>query len=204
MSSIIEIFPTTIKKTTLIFDNQKLLDYCSKQIFVSTVNEEKLQSYYSDISRYKHILSKEIFKNIRNLILREVNKFTKDTLKYNTEFVETTSWLTRARPFTKSDFHFHYNSFMSAVLYLYASNDTFIINNVNRHGFQCIPFEYNKNNSNEVILKVNTGDLIIFPSHLKHCIGLNKNKEIRYSLAVNFIPIGKFGENDSEVNIKKV
>ena len=39
--------------------------------------------------------------------------------------------------------------------------------------------------------------LILFPSHLKHSISLNKSNDIRYSLAFNIVPLGVWGEGDA-------
>jgi len=204
---IINLFPTTISKTKINYNVEKqnsILKECDSFKFDSTSQHPELAKIYSEVSRDKYIFSNTVFKQIKKDILKEVNNFTKNILKYNNEFVDTTSWLTRTKLNCKSDFHFHNNAMMSCVFYLSAFKSTFIINNVVQQGFECIPSEWTEQNCKEITFTVETGDLIIFPSYLKHAIGINKDNKIRYSLAANFIPIGKFGKNDSEINIKKI
>lgn len=204
---ILDLFPITILKTKINYtvEQQNLfLKECKSFNFVSTSPDIELNKMYSDVSSDKYIFLNKVFKQLKKDITKEVNHFTKNILKYNDKFIDTTSWLTRTKTNCKSDFHFHNNSMISSVFYLSAIKDTFVINNVVQQGFECIPYEWTKQNCKETILTVETGDLIVFPSYLKHAIGLNKENKIRYSLASNFIPVGKFGKNDSELHIKKV
>jgi hypothetical protein len=66
--------------------------------------------------------------------------------------------------------------------------------------------EYNIWNADAWTIIPDDGLLLIFPSYLHHKILPGQNSEPRYSLAMNFFPIGKIGYNgsDSFINIKDV
>ena len=69
--------------------------------------------------------------------------------------------------------------------------------------FQLQVTEQNIWNSVGYTFKPSDGLLIVFPSDMFHKVLRNTSKEDRYSLAMNFIPIGKIGDtnSDSFVNI---
>ena len=56
--------------------------------------------------------------------------------------------------------------------------------------------EYTHHNQRQHVLRVLKGDLIVFPSSLRHKIGFNFTKQNRYSLALNILPKGNIGRGD--------
>ena len=62
--------------------------------------------------------------------------------------------------------------------------------------------EYNLYNSEAWRFIPEKHDLIIFPAETYHKIETHLSKENRYSLALNFIPTGKIGIYDSQLELK--
>ena len=131
-------------------------------------------------------------------------KFSTSFLKYDGEFDITTSWFTRIRKNCSSQYHFHKNSFYSGVLYFgeYSNEKGGAIkfNNPLQQfiDFQITPKQYDIYNCDEYGVYPQKNILIVFPSYLSHMIDTYHGKDPRYSLAFNIVPIGKYGESDSE------
>ena len=61
--------------------------------------------------------------------------------------------------------------------------------------------EHTIENSDEFFFEPTDGLITFFPSTLVHRIGINKQKELRYSLAFNFFVKGIFGTQEGELII---
>ncbi len=61
--------------------------------------------------------------------------------------------------------------------------------------------EETQSNSEFVNFEPNTGDLIIFPSHLYHKVLTNNSKRNRYSIACNLFPTGDVGLGERVLSI---
>ena len=61
--------------------------------------------------------------------------------------------------------------------------------------------EHTIENCSEFFFEPDDGVITFFPSTLIHRIGINKQKELRYSLAFNFFVKGIFGEQEGELTI---
>ena len=67
-----------------------------------------------------------------------------------------------------------------------------------------INIEYNNPNYiNEDLqnLNIQTGDIVLFPSHVMHKIRKNESNLPRFSLAFNYFVKGKFGKEEFELEI---
>ena len=66
--------------------------------------------------------------------------------------------------------------------------------------------KHNKFNATSYSYAVNTGDLLIFPSHLHHKVNTKKGKNLRVSLAFNVFFTGNIGVKSklTHLNIKIV
>ena len=111
----------------------------------------------------------------------------------------TQSWLNKTRPQEHHHLHHHTNSYLSVVLYICClPNDHINFEKRSDGLYNNMEFPKKKNtewNGNVVKVGVEEGDLIIFPSWMKHDVSLNetKNRE-RISLSFNTFPIGEMGE----------
>ena len=192
-----------VKKTNI--NTDKILSLIKKENF--RIAKDNL-SNNAQVSMNNNILDKKQYKFLKNIIMKEINFYTQNVMKYKNNFQLTKSWLTKTEINQESDYHNHFNSFLSAVLYIkvdqYSGNISFI--NHNNNLFDLKVTEDNIWNSRTFTFKPCDGLLMIFPSDMHHKVLRNENNTDRYSLAMNFFPVGEIGENDSDgyVNILKI
>ena len=138
---------------------------------------------------------KEKFKNL-----------IKDSLKdmgINQDFEIQNSWSTLVKSNGFSEIHYHANYWLSAVYYPSGTLEDNIKIEFSRP--QILPWDVTNNPidsfffNNKCKQIVKKGDLIVFPSYLKHRIFYYFGNLDRYSIAMNIVPIGKIGRNDSMV-----
>ena len=143
------------------------------------------------------------FPDIKKYILSIFNDYIKNIYKYENDFVMSTSWSTRVKPNTTTTSHNHKNSMFTGVLYLKSKNISPILFEQNPilSSFLIEPSEFNDVNYESWIVKPSSWEIIFFPSHIKHNICRNESDEDRFSIAMNFLPIGIYGKDDSTVNI---
>ncbi len=105
----------------------------------------------------------------------------------------THSWLNFSK---KDQFHYkhtHHNSILCGVLYIDAVEDTIVFTKMDSgENWQIQPKEETPFNMVDVPIKVNTGDLVIFPSNLTHSVPTIQ-REGRLSLAFNSFFNGNIG-----------
>jgi len=105
----------------------------------------------------------------------------------------THSWLNFSK---KDQFHYkhtHHNSVLCGVLYIDAVEDTIVFTKMDSgENWQVQPKEDTPFNMVDVPIKVNTGDLVIFPSNLSHSVPTIQ-REGRLSLAFNSFFNGNIG-----------
>ena len=141
-------------------------------------------------------------------IIKIFQQYTVDVLKLKNQFTISTSWFTKMKPKDTCRFHRHYNSFYSGLYYfndyeVNSGNICFLdpLNSFNN--FLIVPDseqDCSIHNSKELKIRPEKNMLIFFPSYLEHSILSNTSKKNRYSLAFNFVPIGKYGVGDSTYN----
>tara|TARA_R110002020_G_scaffold93135_3_gene224827 strand:- start:82 stop:678 length:597 start_codon:yes stop_codon:yes gene_type:complete len=110
------------------------------------------------------------------------------------------SWLTKAEPHAFSNSHSHANSWLSGVYYPKGDPGfgiKFFYDNASP--FYTQPTQYNMYNSRDWSIFPEDNHLILFFSHLRHKILPNKSRKNRFSLALNILPKGQFGQTDSQV-----
>lgn len=190
------IYVTNIDLT--IDENKMLQNFCKKQKFNNF-----------DVTKNKNILNENKLDFLSNKILHYFNNFKNDVLNYENKFVITTSWLTKLLPKKSGgDYHIHSNCMFSAVFYINVDDKSgnICFEHFNDNNWHLIPREknYNLYNSKEFFITPKKNDLIIFPSNLRHKVLKNNSSIIRYSLALNLIPIGKIGSNDSFLNLPEM
>ena len=144
---------------------------------------------------------------LRDVFLDKSNKLAKEFYALDHEFMISTSWLTITEPGEggQSQHHFHKNSFFSGVYYYDdyeedAGEIEFMTPLEYHSDFYLEPVDYNLNNSSSWRLSPQKNMLVLFPSYLKHKVNEHKGTKPRYSLAMNFIPVGEYGTSDSTVN----
>ncbi len=154
------------------------------------------------------VLNKPKFKELRALIQKEIDEFTKGVMKYDADFEITTSWFTETNKGESSQFHNHNNCFLSGVLYIQVDPDSgsIVFEDFNDTRFMIPSTEYNQYNAKQFAVSPQNGLILMFPSEVWHQVNTNNSDITRYSLAFNVMPTGTFGDktSDSQVNIKVI
>jgi uncharacterized protein (TIGR02466 family) len=164
------------------------------------INDTKKNVYKNEgnsTSMNTYVLNNKELKNLKNELLKSVeNYFVKiiDTDNNINPYI-TQSWINFTEETEFHHTHEHPNSYLSAVFYINADKEHDKIK-FYKTGYQTIlpsVREYNHYNSLAWSFPVETGDIVIFPSYLSHCVEFKKGKNVRTSLAFNIFIKGKIG-----------
>jgi uncharacterized protein (TIGR02466 family) len=177
------------------------------QIILKEVKNKKFKnvSQASSMSEDIHVLDSKNLKSLKQMLEQEIKNYAISFLKYKDNFQITTSWFTNTGKDGYSEFHNHSNAMFSGCFYIKTNPETDKISfsNFNSPTWLLEPEEYNIYNCRQMNFDVYPGLLILFPAEMFHRVKLNVNSEERISLAFNVVPVGKFGHNDSSLNIIK-
>ena len=163
------------------------------------INIDKKQNGGNTRSIDSYILNNVKLRNIREFIEKGIQKYVDNIicpLNKELEFYITQSWLNFSKPEQYHHQHRHPNSLISGCLYVNATKDvdniTFFNDTYKRID---IPVEnYNSYNAHSWWIPIETGQLILFDSSLKHMVENTKSKETRISIAFNVFVKGIIGD----------
>ena len=166
--------------------------------------KENLNFKSDDTYLLKH---KELSK-IKDFICESLNKYTKNILHTKQQLVVTQAWTNRNPPYSKHHEHVHPNSILSGVFYFRQSKTLPPIqfNKSVQDSIKLTPEKYNVLNSESFLLPMTDGELVLFPSSLRHSVPINKSNEERYSMSFNTFCIDELGSRDSltHLNLKEL
>jgi len=145
---------------------------------------------------------------IKNFIYESLNKFTKNIYQTKQRLVVTQCWTNKNPPNSKHHEHVHPNSIISGVFYFRQSKTLPPIqfSKSIQESFKLNPEKYNQVNSETFLLPMVDGELVLFPSSLRHSVPFNKGNETRYSMSFNTFCIDELGDRNSltHLNIKEL
>tara|TARA_R110000744_G_scaffold20777_2_gene54338 strand:- start:416 stop:1027 length:612 start_codon:yes stop_codon:yes gene_type:complete len=202
MINIIPLFPKTVLTDRVNLPVNKvneLQTYSDSFDYVHCNNDPRacLQS------KELHVLNKKL--NLKKIFIQKIETMLAATTEQKTPMQITTSWFIKARTNEESNYHTHANSMLSAVYYWNNENNNKIY--FENHNKSAWLVEHNKPNIYNTSgwwLEAENDLLVVFPSELSHKVGINQGTQIRNCLAINLIPVGKFGLNDSSLEIPKL
>jgi len=150
-------------------------------------------------SKDTYILQKEELKDIKNFIVESVNKYCENILNTKQRLVITQSWFNKNPTGSKHHEHVHPNSIISGVMYFQIDQTLPPIqfSKSNQDGVKLDPIKYNVLNSDTFLLPCKPGELILFPSNLRHSVPINTGMPDRISLSFNTFSIDVLGSEDS-------
>ena len=198
IGKITQIFPTPVGK-------YKLQEFFSKEQldFVNKIESKTYRNHGNKTSIDTQILDNDIFKNIKKYCEDALNSFYKEVylpeLNSNIKIYITQSWLNYTYKNEFHHMHSHPNSFISGVLYIDADKNFDMITFTKpEHIYYDFDISSaNDFNTNEVFFRVNTGDIVLFPSNLHHRVPNTTNPNKRISLAFNSFIKGNIGKKMS-------
>ena len=190
---LLQIFPTPILITKY---KSSLVDELK---YIDTLDwiEQKANKNFK--SKNTYLLNHEQFKNIKNFIYESLNKFTKNISQSNQKLVVTQCWLNKNPKGSKHHEHVHPNSIISGVFYFKQDPKLPPIqfSKSIQSAMKLDPKKYNNLNSDTFLLPCIDGELILFPSNLKHSVPINMGDEPRISMSFNTFSIDTLGSEDS-------
>ena len=190
---LLQLFPTPL----LIVPYEESID--EELAYLKTISYREQQqngNYRSDDS---YLLRNEEFKNIKNFLGEAVDKFTKNVLQSKQRLVITQCWANRNPKGSKHHEHVHPNSIISGVMYFQINEKLPPIqfSKANQDGMKLDPIKYNHVNSESFMLPCKPGELILFPSSLKHSVPINQGDEDRISMSFNTFSIDAIGSEQA-------
>ena len=190
---LLQIFPTPILITKY---EGSLVDEL-KHINTLDWIEQKANSNFK--SKDTYLLEHKQFKNIKNFIYESLNKFTKNISQSDQRLVVTQCWLNKNPKGSKHHEHVHPNSIISGVFYFKQDPKLppISFSKSIQSAMKLDPKKYNNLNSETFLLPCTDGELILFPSNLKHSVPINMGDEPRISMSFNTFSVDTLGSEDS-------
>jgi len=189
-SEICSLFPTPIHISNYFLNIDDIINFCDSIEYRG--NETNVQSVDT------FVLENEIFYNLKIFIESKIKDYTKKVLGSDQKVSITQSWINKSPKGGQHKIHTHPNSLISGVFYLKLDSDmpqiTF---------YKDFPSSFSLSSSiiteyttDYFSLDVSKGNLVLFPSQLKHAVSMNKSEKDRISLSFNTFPANSFGHKD--------
>ena len=190
---LLHLFPTPL----LIVPYEQSLD--KELAYLKTISYRKQQQNGNFRSDDSYLLRNEEFKNIKNFLKESMDKFTTNVLNTKQRLVITQCWANRNPKGSKHHEHVHPNSIVSGVMYFQINEKLPPIqfSKLNQDGMKLDPEKYNHMNSETFMLPCKPGELILFPSSLRHSVPTNHGEEDRISVSFNTFCIDAIGSEQS-------
>ena len=153
------------------------------------------------------ILKSEELKELNEFILEQLNIYVKKIIMSNDTLLPTISWTNKNPKGSKHHEHLHPNSIVSGVFYFNVSHSSPItFHKADFGGMKLNHTTYNEYNNGSFSVKVNTGELILFPSTTRHSVPINTLDDTRYSLSFNTFTSSQIGSTDqlTYLNLKEI
>ena len=146
-----------------------------------------------------YLTKHESLKNITSFFKECIDDFTKNIYQSEQRLVITQCWGNKNPKGSKHHEHVHPNSIVSGVFYLRQDPKLppILFSKSNQDGMKLDPKQYNYLNSETFMLPCTAGELILFPSNLRHSVPVNLGDEERISLSFNTFSIDVLGDEES-------
>jgi len=127
------------------------------------------------------------------------NSSTKEISQSDQRLVVTQSWMNKNPKGSKHHEHVHPNSIISGVFYFKQDPKLppISFSKSIQSAIKLDPKKYNNLNSETFLLPCTDGELILFPSNLKHSVPVNMSEEPRISMSFNTFSIDTLGSTDN-------
>ena len=199
---LLQIFPTPILITKYEKDFSEEIKYVENLEYTSQKDNKNFKS--KDSYLFKH----EPLKKIKNFCGESLTKYTEKILNSKQRLVITQCWTNRNPPGAKHHEHVHPNSIISGVFFFRIGGKLPPIQFAKsvQGAMKLDPVKYNNITAETFLLPCTPGELLLFPSNLKHSVPINVSEETRYSMSFNTLCIDVLGSESSltHLDIRKV
>lgn len=188
MRMIHNIFPIPVMVDQLRYDlSQSEIDFINTRPMIRNLG--------NSITLEDNILDQTPLDTFKSVIQARVDLYFKKIYagRDDCRLIITRSWINHSLPGENHHLHDHPNSFVSGVMYLQAGINMHSIRFQRRLQHQLIQLESVGTtpwNRSDYDITVNTGDIVLFPSSLEHCVPTVPGDETRVSLSFNTFPVG--------------
>ena len=190
---LLSVFPTPVQIYKYENSIEKELKHIEGVEWISQKSNGNFKTKDSYLTKH------ESLKNITSFFKECIDDFTKNIYQSEQRLVITQCWGNKNPKGSKHHEHVHPNSIVSGVFYLRQDPKLppILFSKSNQDGMKLDPKQYNILNSETFILPCTAGELILFPSNLKHSVPINMGDEERISLSFNTFSIDVLGNEDS-------
>ena len=199
---LLQIFPSPVLITKYENTFEEEFKFIQNLRYIEQKENKNFKS--DDTYLLKH---KELVK-IKDFINESLNKYTKKILVTKQRLVVTQCWTNRNPPGSKHHEHVHPNSIISGVFYFRQTKTLPPIqfSKSIQDSFKLNPEKFNLLNAETFLLPMVDGELVLFPSSLRHSVPFNKGNETRYSMSFNTFSIDELGSKESltHLNLKDI
>ena len=190
---LISVFPTAVQIYKYENSIDKELNYIENLPYKEQVGNANFKSKDSYLTKHEQLKDLKIF-------FKEcIDDYCNVISNSDQRLVITQLWANKNPPGAKHHEHIHPNSILSGVFYLRQDKSLPPIqfSKSNQHSLKLDPKKYNTFNAEIFLLPCTAGELILFPSDLRHSVPINVGKEERISLSFNTFSIDVLGNEDS-------
>ena len=146
-----------------------------------------------------YLTKHESLKSITSFFKECIDDYCNTIINSEQRLVITQLWGNRNPKGSKHHEHVHPNSIISGVFYLRQDPKLPPIqfSKSNQDSMKLDPRKYNHYNAETFLLPCTAGELILFPSNLRHSVPVNMGEEERISLSFNTFSIDALGSKDN-------
>ena len=146
-----------------------------------------------------YLTKHEQLKNIVSFFKECIDDYCNTIVNSEQRLVITQLWGNKNPKGSKHHEHVHPNSILSGVFYLRQDPKLPPIQfaKSNQEAMKLDPRKYNTYNAETFLLPCVSGELILFPSNLRHSVPMNQGDEERISLSFNTFSIDTLGSEES-------
>jgi len=187
------VFPTPVQIYKYENSIEKELKY------IEGVEWKQQVSNYNFKSKDTYLSEHEELKDIVSFFKECIDDYCNTIVNSEQRLVITQLWANRNPKGSKHHEHVHPNSIISGVFYLRQDPKLPPIqfSKSNQHAIKLDPKKYNNFNAETFLLPCTSGELILFPSNLRHSVPTNQGEEERISLSFNTFSVDALGSEDS-------
>ena len=199
---LLQIFPTPVLITKYDGDISEEIKYVENLEYLDQKENKNFKSKDS------YLMKHEVFKKIKSFFGESIIKYTEKVLNSKQRLVITQCWTNKNPPGAKHHEHVHPNSIVSGVFFFRIGGKLPPIQFAKsiQGAMKLDPAKYNNINAETFLLPCVPGELLLFPSNLKHSVPINLSEETRYSMSFNTFCIDVLGSENSltHLDIRKV
>ena len=158
-----------------------------------------LEHYLSETST---LLENKELAPLKKFIIEKAEEYTRNVLEIKDQIYLTQSWSTINKTKAYHPVHSHSNTFISLVYYAQCKGGALYFDLNTTSIKECFNFSYtidkfNMYNSQNWTLPMKTGDIVLFPGHIRHGSLINESPESRIIVGANFFIKGVLGTKEN-------